>query len=94
MSSLGTDKGTYGQPKEEQVSQIVPEPSGMHVLTVRMSAPMIGELGRLARQEGCSMSVLVRQAVEHELARHHVGVLEERPNPGNTFYTVWRRQVR
>lgn len=71
MSSLGTDKGTYGQPKEEQVSQIVPEPSGMHVLTVRMSAPMIGEL-----------------------ARHHVGVLEERPNPGNTFYTVWRRQVR
>jgi hypothetical protein len=50
-----------------KAESVTPEPSGMHVLTVRMTAEQIGELRRAAKARGVSVSEVVRQAVAAEL---------------------------
>ena len=65
--------------------QVTPAPSGMHVLTVRMPAEMLGELSRRARKRGVPVSELVREAVRHDLGEWRDPIVQDRPNPGNFF---------
>ncbi len=48
--------------------EVKPMPSGDPFLTVRMPEEVIGQLKARARQDGCSVSELVRQMIAWELA--------------------------
>ena len=60
---------------------VVPEPTGMAVLTVRMPAELIGELSRMARARGTSVSALVRAMVAERCGPQPIQLPMTAPNP-------------
>ncbi len=70
--------------------EVKPTPSGMHVLTVRMPAEMIGQLSRRAKSLDIPVSEVVRRAVYQHLngTMYRPMVATSSSNPSYDNYIV------